>query len=325
MAIRDVLAILSKVCLSTSLLGVMVATSACSGVIVPVASDSTITPKSRAPKNWSIGILRGGDIQSLVEDPSCPNPRISRHDLSGVASEFVADPFLVRDGDGWYLFFESFNHERQKGEIAVATSRDLCRWSYGDTVLTAATHLSYPFVFKVGGVYYMVPESRQAGVVELYRAENFPTRWKPERVLVNGAYSDASLAHFQGRWWIFANRSPYGLAIFSAAALTGEFIEHPQSPLYLEDASMARPGGRPIIIDGVLHRFVQDNREGYGKKVRLMRVLELSATTFQEELAAPDPFLQGVGSGWNGFGMHHVSAERLSDGSWVAAVDGNSW
>lgn len=55
-----------------------------------------------------------------------------------------------------------------------------------------------------------------------------------------------------------------------------------------------------------------------------MRVLELNRTAFQEEVVQPDPFLQGSGSGWNGFGMHHVSAEQLHDGSWVAAVDGNS-
>lgn len=331
--VQRMVAAFGKVWVSTVVSAVITTTLGCSAVF-PVADspisagspaiDLKATQKTRTPKNWSIGIVRGADIFSLSEDPSCANPRLTRADLPESTSEFVADPFLIKHSGRWHLFFESFNSEKQKGEIALATSHDLCHWSYGGTVLTATTHLSYPFVFTVGGTYYMVPESRQAGVIQLYRAEKFPTCWKPERVLVKGAYSDASLAHFGGRWWIFANRAPYGLAIFSATALTGEFVEHPQSPLYLDDPSKARPGGRPVIIGGALYRFVQDNRDGYGRRVRLMRVLELNRTAFQEEVVQPDPFLQGSGSGWNGFGMHHVSAEQLHDGSWVAAVDGNS-
>lgn len=245
-------------------------------------------------------------------------------------SEFVADPFLVRHTDRWFLFFESFNAAVQRGEIGLATSVDLCHWSGAGTVLSADTHLSFPFVFKHSGVFYMVPESRQAGVIELYRAERFPDRWRPERVLVRGAYSDATPVEFGGRWWIFANRSPYGLVIFSAATLSGEFKEHPKSPVYIEDASRARPAGRPVVLDGVLYRFVQDNREGYGRRVRVLKVTRLDTQEFQEQVAAPDPFLVGSGFDglgaeprWNSFGMHHISAHRQRDGSWVAVVDGN--
>jgi hypothetical protein len=280
--------------------------------------------KVRAPKNWSIGIVRGQTLSSLKDASSCPNPRLTRDDISEPRSEFVADPFLVRHAGEWYLFFESFNATTQRGEIAWAQSSDLCHWNYRGVALKADVHLSYPYVFQHDGQFYMVPESRQAGVIQLYRAESFPDIWKPERVLVRGEYSDASLARYRGHWWIFANQAPYGLAIFSAKKLTEEFVQHPNSPFYVGDASRARPAGRILTIHGKLHRFVQDNTEGYGRRVRLLRVVELTPKTFREELAQSDPFLQGTGIGWNGYGMHHVSAEQLSDSTWVAAVDGNT-
>lgn len=312
-----------KLHLTLIIVSLMLAVSATSCTNIGVAKINE-SVRQRAPKNWSIGILRGPKLSSLKDTPLCPNPRITRDDVTEPLSEFVADPFLIRDAGEWYLFFESFNAKRQRGEIAWAHSRDLCHWSYRGTALSSDVHLSYPYVFNYDGRIYMVPESRQAGVIQLYRARRFPDSWRPERVLIRGEYSDASVVRYHGRWWIFANQAPYGLAIFSANKLTDQFVPHPQSPLYLGDASKARPAGRILIIDGMLYRFVQDNTTGYGRHVRLLRVVELTPEIFREQIVLPDPFLQGSDVGWNGFGMHHVSAEQLSDGAWVAAVDGNA-
>lgn len=288
-------------------------------------TNNTSANKQRAPKNWSIGILKGQTLLTLAELPSCPNPRFTARDIAHSDVEFVADPFLIHSNNLWHLFFESFNSKRQKGEISLATSADLCSWSYRGVVLSESWHLSYPFVFEDKGRFYMIPESRQAGIIQLYSAQHFPDSWRPERVLIHGEYSDPSLLFYGNRWWIFANVAPYGSAIFSAASLKDRFIEHRISPLYLGDPSRSRPAGRPVVVDGAVYRFVQDNTAGYGRAVRLMRVTRLDEEGFEEvPVADRDPFLSASGVGWNGFGMHHVSAKRLSDGSWVAAVDGNA-
>ena len=267
--------------------------------------------------------MSGATLSTLKDIPNCHNPRLTRENVSSPLSEFVADPFLVKEGDLWYLFFELFNKARERGEIGVASSRDLCEWSYRGVVLSEPFHLSYPYVFKVNNDYYMVPESRQNREIRLYKATKFPNRWRMERVLKRGNYSDPSLVFYQNKWWIFANLAPYGLAIFSSPSLTGKFTEHKQSPLYLGDSSRARPAGRILNIDGELYRFVQDNRGGYGRSVRMFRVMGLNKDEIKEEIVLPDPILSGTGSSWNGFGMHHISALRLADGTWVAAVDGN--
>lgn len=311
---------------SCSLTAVVLAVSfvnlGCSSLLSDRFASSSA--KSRAPKNWSIGVLRGAKLTELKEIVECPNPRFRVGDIPTPQSDFVADPFLVRNGSLWYLFFEMYNRERDKGEIGVAVSNDLCNWHYKGVALRESFHLSYPQVFKAGGAFFMVPESRQAKEIRLYQAQDFPLKWKLKKIIKQGEYSDPTLAFYDRRWWVFANIAPYGLAILSASRLDGDFVFHKSSPFYLGDSSRARPAGRILTIDGKLHRFVQDNRSGYGKSVRLTKVTKLNLHEFEEEILKPDPFLSGSGSGWNGFGMHHVSAEQLSDGSWVAVVDGNS-
>jgi hypothetical protein len=144
-----------------------------------------------------------------------------------------------------------------------------------------------------------------------------------ERTLIKGDYADSSIIREQGRWWIFTSLPPYTAALFHAPSPLGPWTEHPSSPMYVADSSRARPGGVPLLLDGDLVRFVQDNREGYGKKVRAMKVDTLSLTTFREHPLQPDPLVGPGGQHWRWNGMHHISAVRLPGGRWVAAVDGN--
>lgn len=280
--------------------------------------------RARAPANWSIGFLEGKNLVSLKERAACPNPRFTKNDIAQPISDFVADPFLVRDGKRWLLFFELFNQSVGKGEIGLAESDDLCNWRYQGVVLAESFHLSYPHVLKVGREYFMIPESKRAAEVRLYRATSFPHKWKFERALIHGEFSDATPFHWQRRWWMFANRAPYSLALFSARSLKGPYLEHPLSPLFAGDMSRARPGGGVVVRGGAPYRFVQDNREGYGKRLRMVRINKLSPTEYQEEISQPDPILREGQSSWNSFGMHHLSAVQRRDGTWVAAVDGNS-
>lgn len=288
----------------------------------PVLS-STPPPKLATPKAWSIGVMSGSHPLSLRENQSCPNPRFTKDDIPEPRSLFVADPFLVRHDQKWLMFFELFNIRSNKGEIGLAESADLCAWKFKKVVLADSFHLSYPFVFKTGGSYFMVPESRQAKSVRLYKATRFPTEWRLEKVLVEGNYSDSTPVYFNRKWWLFTNRSPYTLVLFYANKLKGPWKQHPQSPFYESDASRARPGGRPVVIDGTLIRFVQDNREGYGRRLRAMVVDTLTTTEFREHIAQPDPLFDGKDATWSEEGIHHLSPVITTDGQWVAVLDGN--
>ncbi len=112
------------------------------------------------------------------------------------------------------------------------------------------------------------------------------------------------------------------LQLFYADELLGPWQEHPLSPVVQNDPNIARPGGRVIQFDGRLIRYAQDDFPTYGNKVRAFEIIELSTTDYREIDVAENPILDGDGLGWNADGMHHIDPLQLSDGTWLAAVDG---
>ena len=136
--------------------------------------------------DWSIGIYSGKSPLSLHEGPHTINPVISRNDVSDVQAVFVADPFMIQHEDCWFMFFEILNWRANKGEIGLATSHDGVNWQYEARVLVEPFHLSYPYVFRFDGDFYMMPEAKQSGAVRLYRASEFPHSWSLIGTLLEG-------------------------------------------------------------------------------------------------------------------------------------------
>jgi hypothetical protein len=273
---------------------------------------------------WSISIYRGADPLSLL-----PHPEVVRHpvltaaDVTDVKAEFVADPFIVRQGADWHMFFETLVSSSRRGVISLAVSADGQRWRYDSVVLREPFHLSYPYVFAWKGEWYMVPESAEARAVYLYRAVEFPRRWQRVAELLSGRYYDASLLRHADRWWLFAFEAGASLTLHHAEALEGPWQIHPRSPVVKGDIRTARPAGRLITHEGSIIRYAQDGYPRYGSSVRAFRVDELSAQSYREHEVPGGPVAAGSGKGWNAAGMHHIDPQRLDAGSWVACVDGN--
>jgi hypothetical protein len=276
---------------------------------------------------WSIGIYRGPSPFALRPAPRVQNPVLTRVDVTDVPAEFVADPFLIRVQESWYLFFEVMNWQTSRGSIGVATSGDGCTWAYRQVVLAEPFHLSYPYVFEWAGDYYLLPESHQAGCARLYRAKQFPLRWELVGTLLEGPYlADPSIFHFRDRWWLLVAADPGhrhdNLRLYHAADLLGPWVEHPTSPIVAGDPRTARPAGRVLVTEGRVYRFAQNCEPWYGTDVRAFEVTELTATRYREREVEGNPVVGPGPAGWNGGGMHHVDAHLLSDGDWLACVDG---
>jgi hypothetical protein len=254
---------------------------------------------------------------------------LAREDAADHESSFVADPFMIRVGDTWHMFFESMEGTAtRRGVIAHATSADGHRWTYHGVVLSEPFHLSYPQVFRVGSEVYMVPESSDAGRVQLYRADPFPERWTPVATLLSGPFLlDSTLFEHEGRWWMFTTTDIVRgtLRLFHAPALEGPWVEHPSSPVIDGDLRFSRSAGRVVSDRGRLFRFAQDCRETYGRAVEPVEITRLDPLGYEEVRPLDGPTLSGSGTGWNKDGMHHVDAHRLADGSWIACVDGWRW
>jgi hypothetical protein len=273
---------------------------------------------------WSIGIYQGPTPIALSSAPGATNPVLTADAVTDLAAEFVADPFLVREGDRWHLFFEVMPSNAREGVIGWAESDDGLSWSYRHVVLREPFHLSYPYVFSWRGDYYMTPETLAPQQIRLYRAVRFPDRWEHVGDLVPGRHADPSIFVADGAWWLFSCTPPgehATLRLYQAESPVGPWREHPLSPVIEHDRRFARPAGRVVAWDGAWLRFTQDCATIYGLQVRAFRITRLSATEYQEEPASPDPVIGPGSFAWNRRGMHHVDAHPGWRGGWIAAVD----
>jgi len=278
-----------------------------------------------AQEIWSIGIYAGDSPLSLSGAAGVANPVLTALDVSDAEAVFVADPFMIREKDSWYMFFEVYNKDSGHGDIGLATSADGSKWTYRQIVLDEGFHLSYPYVFEWNGEFYIIPESHERGRLQLYKANNFPFDWSYSGTLLIGDFVDPSILFHNQKVWLFTETNPEGndsLCLYYADDLMGRWIAHPQNPIIDGDANMARPGGRIVCVDGRLVRYAQDDDPTYGNRLRAFEIIELTTESYKEQEILLSPPLKGSGSGWNADGMHHIDPHRLDDGSWMACVDG---
>lgn len=271
---------------------------------------------------WSVTMYAGPSPLSLapMTDAACPS--LGAKDIRDIRCGSVADPFLIRRDGLWYLFVEVENSGTGRGEIACATSPDARAWTYGGVVLREPFHLSYPLIVAAGSDLFMVPETRQAGAVRLYRAEVFPDRWRFAGTLLSGEYADPTIVQTAGRWWLFAQRGLDELRLFSAGAIDGPWVEHPRSPIRAGNRRVTRPAGRLIEWDGRLLRVAQDAWPRYGSRVRALQIDCLTPADYAEHELPESPILEAGFDGWNSLGMHHIDAHQVAPDCWLAAVDG---
>ena len=276
---------------------------------------------STARFTWSVGIYHGSSPLALAPD-GARDPVLAREHVTDVPCASVADPFLLRRDGVWFLFVEVLNTATDRGELAYATSEDGGAWTYQGVVLREPFHLSYPQVFVADGEVYLVPETRQAGSIRLYAAERFPDRWRFVATLAEGPYADPTLLEHDGRWWMFAQRGLDELRLFTSLRVEGPWIEHPASPIRTGNRRITRPAGRTVRFDGRLVRFAQDGWPNYGSHVRALEIDRLNPGEYAEHEVSESPVLSATFAGWNAMGMHHVDAQLVAPGRWMAAVDG---
>ena len=168
----------------------------------------------------------------------------------------------------------------------------------------------------------MIPESRRANGIRLYKAVDFPVKWIFLKELVTGNFSDPSIARKDGLWWLMALENLDSLVLYSAHELMGPWIEHPLSPIISDDMNISRPAGRLLVVGDRMIRYAQDCDPIYGREVTGFKIDEITPVSYREHKARASPVLTAAGCGWNATGMHHIDPHKLNGKSWIACVDG---
>jgi hypothetical protein len=260
-----------------------------------------LTRLATRPDHWSIA-FRALNDDAVIERGAWPD--LAWTGLADDGGRFYADPFPLAANGRTYIFCEEFPYATRKGIISVFEIGADGAPSKPRPVLERPYHLSYPFVFRRGLHIFMIPETGAAGRIELYRADPFPDRWAFERVLVdNVVASDATLATWQGREWLFASIAGAGastwdaLGLFHAPDLFGAWEGHPLNPVLI-DAGAARPAGAMVASPGRLRRVAQDCRARYGGGIAIVDVESLDAESYRQNVKAalaPPPGLDAIG------------------------------
>jgi hypothetical protein len=201
---------------------------------------------------------------------------------------YYADPFVVEDRGAHFLFFEDYDIAGRRAVISWVALDSSGAATAPQTALERPYHLSYPFVFRWNGTWYMTPETAENRAVELYKAVDFPHRWELERVLIAdiSAY-DPTLFEHDGLWWLFANVAAAGapiadeLCLFHAQSPVDPWTAHPMNPV-VSDVRRARPAGRVFEYDGGLIRPGQDSSWRYGYATVFNRISTLTTSRYEE-------------------------------------------
>jgi hypothetical protein len=145
-------------------------------------------------------------------------------------------------------------------------------------------------VFEHEGEVWMIPEAGESRSIPLYRAEQFPYKWKREAVLIDGIDGyDATLLQREGHFWLFVcervwNSSSWDiLSLFHSESLARNWAPHDQNPV-LFDAMLSRPAGAFFEHNGRVIRPVQDCSRQYGGAIPLCSLDALDKATFRQTL-----------------------------------------
>jgi len=202
---------------------------------------------------------------------------------------FWADPFPLAVDGKYYIFFEEYLNSVGRAHISVVEVDQKGIVSGPTEVLKLDCHLSYPFVFEWQGDYYMIPETGERNVVELYRAKSFPYSWEPEKVLLEAnSPLDATVMEVDGTWWMFVNIEEEGVAVnwdelhlYYSNSLFGPWKPHARNPI-VSDVRSARPAGKLFWSNNVLYRPGQDSSQRYGYATTISRITKLDRRDYLE-------------------------------------------
>jgi hypothetical protein len=271
---------------------------------------------------WNIGIVHE-PISALLE----PNARPVINWLQPPKpAMYLADPFAIIRNGRRCIFCEQFDYRHQKGRIVRIEIRGEHISEIMPVIELPTNHISYPYLLEDKGEIYCVPETAQLNEISLYKAEEYPHKWKRASTLVSSfAGLDSTVFRYQGRWWLTSAEAAhdnrwYRLYIWYAKELLGPWTPHAANPVK-QDIGSSRPAGTPFIHNGHLYRPAQDCSRTYGGRIVLNKILRLTPNEFEEEAAA---FIEPGPNGPYPEGLHTLSASgdiTLVDGKRVRFIE----
>lgn len=275
---------------------------------------------SKGGQMWTLGVVKTLSPLNINADSIC---WISKE----VANEYpvpgiMADPFIVEKEGKYFVFYEEKSGKRNSnhGNIALLESIDGVSWKHLGYVLDAPFHLSWPNVFEFEGEYYMLPERGSTLEMAIYKAIDFPMKWKKEAVIRRGkVYADPIIYNLDNIWYLFVQEEEGLCLYYNDNFLEDDWTLHSSSPV--ATGSGSRPAGQIYTINDEQYMFLQMSSGSYGTGVYAYVIDTISMNDFSMH-RLEKPILWKFGNGVAKDGMHTLNFVVMPDGCFLCVVDG---
>jgi hypothetical protein len=208
---------------------------------------------------------------------------------------FWADPFVVAENGSYFVFVEEFIYRKNRAHIAVVEIGSDGEIIRHHKIIEKPYHMSYPFIFREEGSWFMIPETSSNNTIEMYRCAEFPDNWEFYRIIMKDiSATDTTLFYHDGKWWLFTTIDRTGsvsggstelFLFYSDSPLTDNWVSHPLNPVVSDEGS-ARCAGNLFVHNGHIYRPAQDCTMRYGRGFNLKRVTILNENEYTETTEA---------------------------------------
>ncbi len=230
---------------------------------------------------WNIGIAKA-PIHEFLDSRKVPTIQWFSELTK---TRFMADPFGLHGKDGLYVVYEDLCFDQGIGKIAsFLFEKD--SFVKNELVIDETFHMSYPFILEHDNEVFCIPETYQTNQVRLYKAEEFPLKWKLEKVLIDDyAGIDSTPFKYGNTWFLFStekNTGPHhNLNIHYSDSIFGPWQQHPKNPVKT-DIRSSRPAGTLFEYGGDIFRPSMDYSEKIEGRIIINKIQTLTITDFKE-------------------------------------------
>ncbi|MFD1861993.1 hypothetical protein [Planococcus chinensis] len=233
--------------------------------------------KTFRDEEWSIAYRRKRDEENIFTDKETPFIV-----LKNSWRYWCADPFIVEERESLLVFFEAYDRILRRGVLGYRKIRDNKAGKI-HIILKEPYHLSYPFIYREGESWYMIPESGQDSSIARYKAVSFPSQWTKEKELASGFGSVDTTLFIEpnNKTHIFLYVKKDGLKEFQYLSQDKNGIRMVSS--LVDCSETKRPAGNILKHQGKMYRPSQLCTNTYGEALIFNEILNLSTEMYKEK------------------------------------------
>lgn len=190
--------------------------------------------------------------------------------VKNTARGWFADPFLFEYNNETYIFAEMYDYVLCRGTIAYAkiTPKGVTKWRQ---VIKESYHLSYPFIFRYNQDIYIIPESSECNELYVYKAVQFPEKWKKVEVIrKNVKFVDTTFfKDGKALTYDISDKERYVLKCID--------IHNPSNDetIGTQNILLSRPAGSFVSYEGHYYRPAQVCENDYGEALLFYKCEEI--------------------------------------------------